>query len=137
MDLPNSVIKMMAEMERRMDSGEIQFVMFEGNRLPITESLIKEFGLEPGQTINKVIFDAMAEFAKDALIRDIIGKVAEDRKVRTSEAMTAAYSDNTSKPMETSEPGTSNNVDTSASLNLKFNVDTASASILNFNNKEI
>ncbi len=55
-------IAMLADQERKMDSGEVSFVMLEGGVTPVTEAAMKEFGLVSGQTINHAIFISLLEF---------------------------------------------------------------------------
>ncbi|MCE2029256.1 hypothetical protein [Sessilibacter corallicola] len=55
-------IKMLAEAERKMDNGEVDFVIWQGQRVMVNEEVVNEFGLRPGQTINPAIFAAIIQF---------------------------------------------------------------------------
>ena len=52
-------VKLRAECERKMDSGEIPFVMLDGHRVPTSKECIEELGLVAGQTINDALYIAM------------------------------------------------------------------------------
>jgi hypothetical protein len=43
---------MLAEAERRMDSGELAYVMLDGRRVSVEPERMKDFSLVCGQTIN-------------------------------------------------------------------------------------
>ena len=58
----NEDIKMMAEFERKMDSGDLKHVIWRGNRMAISDNATKEFNLESGQTINDQISIAITQF---------------------------------------------------------------------------
>lgn len=58
------LIKFMARVHRDMDSGKLKYVVLNGERLPILDEVMEEFGLVTGQTINKIIF---AEIIKKSL----------------------------------------------------------------------
>ena len=61
MTLTIEEIRMLADLERRMDSGEQPYVIIEGHRAAVTPLVMDEFGLESGQTVSKPIFLAMLE----------------------------------------------------------------------------
>ena len=61
MNLTNEQIKMLAEAERMMDSGEKKYVILEGERLMVTDEVMVALGLQPKQTINQEIFVAIQE----------------------------------------------------------------------------
>ena len=50
---------MLAEAERMMDSGEKKYVIFEGYRLMVEDEVMVALGLQPKQTINREIFEAI------------------------------------------------------------------------------
>ena len=54
-------IKMIAEVERKMDSGEQPFVMFSGQRVAVPQTTMDVLGLAQGQTINHTIFMAVLQ----------------------------------------------------------------------------
>ena len=59
MELSNEDIRALADLERMMDSGEVPFVILNGERVATNELIMSELGLEQGQTINREIFKAM------------------------------------------------------------------------------
>lgn len=52
--------RMLAEAERKMDSGELPHVMWRGQRTAMTPETMTDFGFTPGQTIDDVLFFATA-----------------------------------------------------------------------------
>jgi hypothetical protein len=54
--LTDAEIRLQAEAERAMDAGEMPFVIYNGNRLPLLKKEMDRFGLQQGQTINDIIF---------------------------------------------------------------------------------
>lgn len=61
MDLSVDEIRMLADQERRMDSGEQRFVLWRGQRAAVDPLVAEELGLENGQTINDAIWRAMLQ----------------------------------------------------------------------------
>ena len=59
--LTNKQIRMLAEGERRMDAGEVPFVIIAGNRLAVLPVVMDELGLESGQTVSNTIVLAILE----------------------------------------------------------------------------
>jgi len=58
MTLTKEEIKILAELERGMDSGEIKFVIWRGdNRVAVRNEVMEELGLKHGQGISDVIFE--------------------------------------------------------------------------------
>lgn len=65
-------IRVIAESERLMDQGNVPWVwalnkyhMYD--RLPVTQQIMEELGLEHGQTINSFILDAITDLSKEIL----------------------------------------------------------------------
>jgi hypothetical protein len=54
-------IQQLAEMDRRMDSGEQPFVLWHGDRLPVFPTVMAEFGLKSGQTVSDLIAGKIME----------------------------------------------------------------------------
>lgn len=52
-------IKMLAELERDMDSGKIKYVVRDGQRVSVLDEVMEKLGLENGQTISNALFHAM------------------------------------------------------------------------------
>ncbi len=50
--LTTEEIKMLAEVERQMDAGEVPFVVWAGNRMVVQQIVMDELGLESGQTVS-------------------------------------------------------------------------------------
>lgn len=64
--LNKEILRLMAEAERMMDSGEMPFVMAPGpsggiERMAMSPRMMEEYGLEQGQTINTIIRDAILQ----------------------------------------------------------------------------
>ena len=82
------IIRAMAKAERMMDSGEIPFVWATGpsgtpERLAISESIMEEFDLVSGQSINTMIRDAILDYNLKKLredVENIIDKLTLDEK---------------------------------------------------------
>lgn len=72
------MIRFMAGVHRDMDSGKIKHVVLDGEKMPVSDEVMNEFGLVTGQTINKIIF---AEIIKKSLAivaaKEIIEKAKE------------------------------------------------------------
>ena len=63
-----SLLRSIAESERMMDEGTLPFVWAIGNsgrpeRLAVAPIIMKELGLEKGQSINSILQDAIAEMS--------------------------------------------------------------------------
>ena len=54
-------IRMLADIERRMDNGEQPYVLVDGSRMAVEPDIMKELGLVKGQTISKTIALAVRE----------------------------------------------------------------------------
>lgn len=67
-------IKMLAQLERQMDAGEVFFVLLDGERVAVSNEVAEELGLERGQTINRTIFAAILR----AQIAQIEAQIALD-----------------------------------------------------------
>ncbi len=61
MKLTIADIKMLAELERKMDSGEQPFVLWENQRWAFRPEILEECGVVAGQTISSVIYRALLE----------------------------------------------------------------------------
>jgi hypothetical protein len=59
LELTTEDIRALADIERKMDSGEVAFVVFQGERLSVIPEVADELGLKQGQTISLAIFIAM------------------------------------------------------------------------------
>ena len=57
----NEEIAMLAEQERRMDSGEQPFVVADDSRLAVMPEVMDEFGLVSGQTVTWIIVQRILE----------------------------------------------------------------------------
>jgi hypothetical protein len=62
MELTHEQICMLAEVERKMDAGEMPFVLWHGNRAAMDKETMDHFRLTQGQTITDVIWKAILEF---------------------------------------------------------------------------
>ena len=58
-ELTTEEIKMLAKVERQMDAGEVQFVVWEGGRMAVQQVVMDELGLESGQTVSHEIAGAI------------------------------------------------------------------------------
>lgn len=54
--LTDAEIRLQAEAQRMMDSGEMPFVIYNGERLALMKEQMDRFGLRQGQTINSTIY---------------------------------------------------------------------------------
>ena len=61
MELSTEQIRLLAQAERMMDSGEKKFVFFGGHRLMMDDEVMEKLGLQPRQTINWEIFGAIQQ----------------------------------------------------------------------------
>lgn len=52
-------IRMLAEVERMMDRGEMPFVIWRGLRSSVLPEVMIELGLEQGQTVTDILYDAI------------------------------------------------------------------------------
>ena len=57
----NEEIAMLAEAERQMDSGKLQYVMYGGVRASVPDETMDALGLVCGQTVNDVIWVRILE----------------------------------------------------------------------------
>ena len=57
----NEEIAMLAEAERKMDSGESQYVVYRGGRAAVPDETMDALGLVCGQTVNDVIWVRILE----------------------------------------------------------------------------
>lgn len=69
-----SRIRLIAESERLMDQGKVPWVWAPTDyhvydRLPVTNQIMEELGLEHGQTINFIILDAISDLSKEILAK--------------------------------------------------------------------
>ncbi len=80
MKLTTEEIGMLAEVERKMDRGKVFWVVLEGNRITVGDTVAKELGLEQGQTINGVIFTAILEGQLAALQAQIATEKAARKR---------------------------------------------------------
>lgn len=55
-------IRMLAQVERDMDAGKLDYVQLNGKRVVVSAKAKEHFGLRTGQTINSNIFGALLEF---------------------------------------------------------------------------
>lgn len=67
-------IKRLAELERRMDAGDIKYVVYYGNRMAVNQKQLDEFGLVSGQTINSAIAIAITT----SCMRDVEQKILDE-----------------------------------------------------------
>ena len=80
MDLTIDQIKMLAEAERKMDTGELSFVVAEGQRMLIDPLIMDEFGLVSGQTVTNTIVIEILK-AKIAMVK---AQIAARRALKRS-----------------------------------------------------
>lgn len=77
-------IQFVAKLEREMDSGETPFVVLDGTRYPITPEQVEKFGLVSGQTISRLILNALTKDlqsdALDSILREILGGKSPDER---------------------------------------------------------
>jgi hypothetical protein len=78
MKISKEQLRILAISEQLMDEGKVPWVMAPSimnpgrfERLPISPEIMTELGLKQGQTINSIIFDAIAELAS-AQLKEII-----------------------------------------------------------------
>jgi len=81
MSIRKEILRAMAEAERRMDAGELPFVMAPGpsgilERFPLEAERMKEYGLEQGQRINTIIRDAILD-ESDKILKSRINSIME------------------------------------------------------------
>jgi len=86
--LDKEMLKAMAEAERLMDEGRIPWVrapMSDGryDRLAVASDIMEELGLEQGQTINRILMDAIAELS----IKTLVNKLEELRQKTEDEEL--------------------------------------------------
>ncbi len=75
MNLSIEEIRMLADGERRMDSGEQPFVNAPGGRLRVSPEVMEELGLVAGQTISVAIMQAIIE----AQLASLQARIALDK----------------------------------------------------------
>ena len=73
MQLTEEQIAALAEIERWMDDSKIPFVMLEGMRVAVMQTVMDRLKLSNGQTISNVIFGAIERINLE-LIQDEIAK---------------------------------------------------------------
>lgn len=103
----DELVKLLADVEHKMDTGEIKHVKLDGKRVPLTDDIQKKFGLVDGQSINDIILAAM--------VHEV------EREFMLAAGFTAEKSVST-QPNNVMPKGC---------------VDTASATILNFGDKKV
>lgn len=59
MNFGDEQIRILAEVEQKMDSGEFLYVVYDGKRMPVVNEIMLKYGLKQGQTINSDIFQAI------------------------------------------------------------------------------
>ncbi len=77
------MIRFMAGVHRDMDSGKLKYVVLNGERLPILDEVMEEFGLVTGQTINKIIFAEIIKKSLAIVAAKAIIKKAKEGGMRT------------------------------------------------------
>lgn len=89
MTIRKEILRIMADTERRMDAGELPYVLAPGptgifERFPLDQERMDDYGLEKGQKINTIIRDAILE-ESDAILQkrlyemvDRLNKIAEE-----------------------------------------------------------
>lgn len=55
----NEEIRLVANLEKRMDDGEVQFVLWAGSRVAVEDHIMRQLGLTHGQSISGTIFQAI------------------------------------------------------------------------------
>lgn len=83
MALDKNKIRILALSERLMDEGKLKWVMAPSpsqkgmmERLPVSDDVMEELGLQNGQTINTIIMDAIVE----ASIKSMLKMVEKSRQ---------------------------------------------------------
>jgi len=71
-------IRMLADQERRMDSGELPFVNSPGGRMSVSPEVMAELGLAAGQTVSWPIMQAILE----ATLASLQAHMALDKAVQ-------------------------------------------------------
>ncbi len=83
MEFTQEEIKLLAECERCMDSGETPYLIWKGQRLAVNNETLQHFGLENHQTINGIIAGAVLKFrvtrCKDATMEEEKKKIGGAR----------------------------------------------------------
>ncbi len=69
--LTNEEIRMLAQVERQMDAGEVLFVVCAGGRLIVQPLVMEELGLETGQTVSDTLVLAIMEARLASLRADV------------------------------------------------------------------
>ena len=77
-------IKILVDSERKMDSGELGFVLLDGSRVIVLPDAMKHFELTQGQTINGAIMIALIEFNL-ASCREKIAKQATEEVLQRAQ----------------------------------------------------
>lgn len=83
MNLPKNIIRAMAEAERLMDEGKLQWVMAPSpngmlERLPVPDDVMENLGLKNGQKINTMIHDAILKEMLKVIIERLQAPQDED-----------------------------------------------------------
>ena len=65
------LIRILAALARRMDAGNVPFVIAHGERLALTREAMEHFGLAQGQTVSNTILCAAIEYQMDILRAEI------------------------------------------------------------------
>jgi len=63
------------DQERRMDSGEQPFVMFQGHRLAFMQDVLNECGVKSGETIPHAVWIAMLQLT----LRKLQAQIAAEK----------------------------------------------------------
>lgn len=82
-------IKLLAEQERRMDAGEVPYVIWSGNRFSVDSEILQHFNLKNQQTINDAIALAIMKFN----ITRSKEKIMEEEKKEISTAKPEDFED--------------------------------------------
>ena len=61
MTLTDEEIKLLAQLEHQMDTGEQPFVVYHGHRIAVSKTHMKRFKLRQAQSINDAIHMALLE----------------------------------------------------------------------------
>ena len=79
--MDKKMLKALAAAERLMDEGKVPYVRMlnsynEYERMAVSPSIMEELGLETGQTINKILLDAIFERSMD-ILKNTLGEIVQ------------------------------------------------------------
>lgn len=85
MNLTQEEVRMLAQIERDMDSGKQLFVLLNGERLAMLPEVVEFFALEQGQTIsNGMYYEILKKIGSICEEKIALQEKAEDDKILSS-----------------------------------------------------